>query len=222
MRTIRVLLADDHDLFRAGVRALLQERGFEVVAEAGDGREVLRLLQEHRPDVVLMDLLMPGLNGLEATGRITREFPGVRVLVLSMSAAEEFVLPVLRAGASGYLLKNTRPDDLEKALRAVARGETYLAPAVSGFLVEDYRRRTAGTEDPLDRLSPRQREVLQLVAEGETDREIAAALFLSPRTVNTHVANILAKLGVASRRDAAAWARAHGVLPASDHAPRYT
>ncbi len=133
MRPIRILLADDHDLFRAGLRALLQGlEGIEVIAEASDGREALSLLKEHRADIVLMDMMMPGLNGLDATGQIVREFPNVRVIILSMNSAEEFVLPALRAGASGYVLKNAKAAELERAIRAVARGETYLMPAISG------------------------------------------------------------------------------------------
>ena len=197
MRPIRVLLADDHDLFRAGLRVLLQDLGgFEVVAEAGDGRDALRQVGEHRPDVVLMDLMMPGLNGLEATARVAREFPGVRVLVLSMNAAEEFVLPAVRAGASGYVLKNARPAELEQAIRAVARGETYLTPAVSGHLIDDYRRRTVGEADSLDKLTPRQREVLQLVAEGHSTKEIARLLGVSVKTVETYRSQLMDALDI--------------------------
>lgn len=197
MRPVRVLLADDHDLFRAGLRVLLQDLGgFEVVAEAGDGREALRLVGEHRPDVVLMDLMMPGLNGLEATARVARECPGVRVLVLSMNAAEEFVLPAVRAGASGYVLKNARPAELEQAIRAVARGETYLTPAVSGHLIDDYRRRTAGEADSLDKLTPRQREVLQLVAEGHSTKQIARRLGVSVKTVETYRSQLMDALDI--------------------------
>lgn len=197
MRPIRVLLTDDHDLFRAGLRVLLQDLGgFEVVAEAGDGRDALRLVGEHRPDVVLMDLMMPGLNGLDATARVAREFPGVRVLVLSMNAAEEFVLPAVRAGASGYVLKNARPAELEQAIRAVARGETYLTPAVSGHLIDDYRRRTAGEADSLDKITPRQREVLQLVAEGHSTKEIARRLGISIKTIETYRSQLMDTLDI--------------------------
>ncbi len=197
VRPIRVLLADDHDLVRAGLRALLQGcADIEVVAEAGDGGEALRLVEAHRPDVVLMDLMMPGLNGLEATTRVARDFPGVRVLVLSMNAAEEFVLPAVRAGASGYLLKNVRPAELLEAIRAVARGETYLTPAVSGHLIDDYRRRTAGAGDSLERLTPRQREVLQLVAEGNSTKAIARRLGVTVKTIETYRAQLMEVLDI--------------------------
>lgn len=197
MRAIRVLLADDHNLFRAGLRVLLQDLGgFDVVAEAGDGSEALRLVAEHRPDVVLMDLMMPGLNGLEASARMAREFPGVRVLVLSMNAAEEFVLPAVRAGASGYVLKNARPEELEQAIRAVARGETYLTPAVSGHLIDDYRRLTTGEPDSLEKLTSRQREVLQLVAEGHTTKQIARRLSVSVKTVETYRSQLMDGLDI--------------------------
>lgn len=191
------MLADDHDLFRAGVRSLLEDfDGIEVVAEAGDGREALRLIAEQRPDVVLMDLMMPGLNGLEATARIAKEYRGVRVLVLSMNAAEEFVLPALRAGASGYLLKNVRPAELEQAIRAVARGETYVSSAVEGHLIEDLRRRGPEEADSLARLSPRQREVLQLIAEGNSSKEIASRLGVSVKTVETYRAQMMEALDI--------------------------
>jgi DNA-binding NarL/FixJ family response regulator len=197
VRPVRILLADDHDLFRAGLKALLQDLGgIEVVAEAGDGQEALRLLGERRPDVVLMDLMMPGLNGLEATARVTREFPGVRVIVLSMNAAEEFVLPAVRAGASGYLLKNVRPAELEQAIHAVARGGTYLTPAVSGHVIDDYRRRTANEADSLERLTPRQREVLQLIAEGNSTKQIAKRLSVSVKTVETYRSQLMDALDI--------------------------
>jgi DNA-binding NarL/FixJ family response regulator len=197
MPAIRVLLVDDHDLFRAGLRALLDGiDGIEVVAEAGDGQEAMRLIEKHCPHVVLMDLMMPGFNGLEATSRISREFPEVRVVVLSMNSAEEFVLPSVRAGASGYLLKNVRPAELEQAIRAAAAGETYLTPAVAGHFIDDYRRRVAGEADSLERLTPRQREVLQLVAEGNSTKEIAQRLGITVKTVETYRAQLMEILDI--------------------------
>ncbi len=197
MRPIRVVVADDHDLVRAGIRALLQTiAGVEVVAEAGDGREALGLVEAHKPDVVLMDILMPGLNGLEAMARILKEFPGVRVLILSMNSAEEFVLHAVRGGASGYLLKNARVTELEQALRAVAGGQTYLTPAVCGHLIDDYRRRPENESGPLDRLTPRQREVLQLVAEGHSSKEIAKRLGIGAKTVEFYRGQLMDVLDI--------------------------
>jgi DNA-binding NarL/FixJ family response regulator len=192
MKSVRVLLADDHDLFRAGLRALIEAmEGIEVVGEAGDGQEALRLIAHFSPNVVLMDLMMPGLNGLDATSRIAREFPDVRVVVLSMNSAEEFVLPSIGAGASGYLLKNVGPGELEQAIRAAAAGEIYLTPAVARHFVDDYRRRAGGAVDSFDRLTPRQREVLQLVAEGHSTKEIAQRLGITAKTVETYRAQIM-------------------------------
>jgi DNA-binding NarL/FixJ family response regulator len=196
VKPIRVLLADDHDLVRAGLRALLQNfHGIEVVAEAGDGREALARVKAHRPDVVLMDLMMPGLNGLEATARIAKEYPEARVVVLSMNAGEEFVLSAVRAGAVGYLLKNVRPAELEQAIRAAARGESYLSPAVSKHVVADYRRHVAGAE-PSERLAPRLREVLQLIAEGYTTKEIAGKLHVRVKTAETYRTQLMKALDI--------------------------
>ncbi len=204
MTPIRVLLADDHGLVRAGIRALLQSlSGIEVVAEAEDGREALRLIAAHRPDVVLMDIAMPGLNGLEAAARATKEFPGVRVIILSMHANEEYVLQALRSGAAGYLLKGARTPELELAVISVARGETYLSPAASKHVVADYVQRTSGEiargeidVDPFERLTPRQREILQLIAEGRTTKEIARLLEISVKTVEMHRAQLMERLGI--------------------------
>ncbi len=195
MVPIRVLVADDHALFRAGVRKLLQSfEGMDVVDEAADGHEAIRLSATHRPDVLLMDIGMPGLNGVEAAARLTREGPRPRVIILSMHTGEEYVLRAIRAGAAGYLLKDAKPVELETAVRAVARGEIYLSPAVSRYVVEDYVRRGSTDRGPLDRLTPRQREVLQLIAEGNTTKAIAAKLGLSTKTVETHRAQLMERL----------------------------
>jgi DNA-binding NarL/FixJ family response regulator len=202
---VRVLVADDHALFRAGIRKLLQSfGGIEVVGEAADGHEALRLGSTVRPDVLLMDIGMPGLNGVEAAARLTREGPPPRVIILSMHTGEEHVLRAVRAGAAGYLLKDAPPAELEAAVRAVARGEIYLSPAVSRYVVEDYVRRAAGDRSPLDRLTSRQREVLQLIAEGNTTKAIAARLGLSVKTVETHRAQLMERL---EARDVAALVR---------------
>jgi DNA-binding NarL/FixJ family response regulator len=197
MNTIRILLADDHTLLRAGIRSLLEKMsGVEVVAEAADGREAVELVKAHQPNMVLMDIAMAGLNGLDATARIVREFPNVRVIILSMHANEEYVLQTLRAGASGYLLKDAATAELELAIQAVARRDTYLSPAISRRVIEDYLGRISGVRGPSEQLTPRQREILQLIAEGKTTKEIAFLLKLSVKTVETHRAQLMDRLGV--------------------------
>lgn len=197
MTPIRVLLADDHTLVRAGVRGLLQGlQGIEVVGEAGDGHEALRLVEALRPDVVLLDVGMPGLNGLEVAGRLATLDPSIRVIILSMHTSEEYVLRALRAGCAGYLLKASAVAELEVAVRAVVRGETYLSPAVSKRVVDDYVSRTGGAVDPLEALTPRQREILQLAAEGHSSKEIAERLGLSYRTVEAHRSQLMERIGV--------------------------
>jgi DNA-binding NarL/FixJ family response regulator len=191
------LLADDHALVRAGFRALLQSLpDMEVVAEAGDGREALHLIGLHRPDVVLMDIGMPGLNGLEATARLADESPQIRVIVLSMHATEEYVLRALRAGAVGYLLKDAGTAELELAVRAVVRGETYLSPAVSKHVIAEYVQRVSGEPDSLEQLTPRHREILQLIAEGQTTKGIAQMLNLSVKTVETYRSQLMERLDI--------------------------
>ena len=197
MRPIRVLLADDHDLFRAGIRSLLDRLAdIEVIGEAGDGREVLRLSETHQPDVILMDILMPELNGLDATARVIAKFPDVRVIILTMNVAEEYVLEGLRAGAVGYLPKNVSPSELELAIKAVARGEIFLGSAVSMSTVDDYIRRMGSRSDAQARLTSRQREVLQLVAEGNRTKEIAKKLNLSVKTIEMHRAQLMDSLDI--------------------------
>jgi DNA-binding NarL/FixJ family response regulator len=196
MKPIRVLLADDHTLVRAGFRSLLQNlAGIQVVAEADNGRDALRLIGTHQPDVVLMDIAMPGLNGLEAAARVSDRFPYVRVIMLSMHVNEEYVLQALRAGAAGYLLKDASTAELELAVKSVARGDTYLSPPVSKQVVSDYVRRV-GEPSPLKRLTPRQREVLQLIAEGHTTKEIAHTLNISVKTVETHRTQLMKRLDI--------------------------
>ena len=197
MKPIRVLLADDHTLVRAGIRSLLENmEGIEVIAEAGDGREALRLVRTHRPDVVLMDIAMPGLNGLEAAARIAKKCPNVRVIILSMHVNEEYVLQALRAGAAGYMVKGADAAELEIAIRAVARGETYLSPMVSKHVVTDYIQRISGETSPLELLTPRQREVLQLIAEGYSTKKIARTLKISVKTVETHRMQLMERLDI--------------------------
>lgn len=197
MAPIRVLLAEDHALVRAGFRALLSKLpGIEVVAEAADGREALALVKMHQPDVILMDISMAGLNGLEAAVRIAKEFPEVRVLMLSAHANEDYVKQALRAGAAGYLVKDAGLSELELAVQAVARGETYLSPAVSKHVVADYLRRARAEPDLVELLTPRQREILQLIAEGHSTKEIARILHVSPKTVETHRTQLMERLDI--------------------------
>jgi DNA-binding NarL/FixJ family response regulator len=197
-KPIRVLLVDDHTLVRAGMRLLLQ--GFEaveVVGEAGDGAAALQFVRQLRPDIVLMDILMEGLGGLEATARIREEHPEVRVIILSMVASEEHVLKALRSGAAGYLLKDAAVLELEFAIRAVSRGETYLSPPISKQVVEQYLQRVQGGErTDLDLLTPRQRETLRLVAEGRTNKEIARLLGVGIKTVETHRSQLMHRLNI--------------------------
>jgi len=186
------LIAEDHTLVRIGIRALLEDfDGVEVAGEAGDGCEALRLIQAQQPDVVLMDLTMPEMNGLEATSRAAREFPNVRVLILSAHADQEYVWQALQAGARGYVLKDDSPQELELAIKTVARGESYLSPAVSS-----YAQRLDREPGSLKRLTPRQREVLQLVAEGYKTKEIAQKLQISIKTVETHRARLMEQLNI--------------------------
>lgn len=198
MKKTRVLLADDHALVRSGISVLVQRlEDFEVVGETGDGREALALIDKLRPDIVLMDISMPELNGLEAAAQLAKAFSGIRVIILSMHANEEYVLQALRAGAAGYLLKDAGPVELELALKVVAAGGTYLTPGISRHLVADYVRRAAGDSPaPLDRLTPRQREVLQLIAEGHSTKAIAGKLGLSVKTAETHRAQLMERLDI--------------------------
>ena len=197
MTPVRVLLADDHALVRAGIRALLEGlEGVAVVAEAGNGGEVLELARKHRPDVVLLDISMPGTGGLEASAQLKQELPEVRVVMLSMHANEEYVLQALRAGAVGYMLKDSATAELELALQAVMQGETYLSPPISKQVVEGYVQRVGAEQPAADHLTPRQRQVLQLIAEGLSTKEIAYRLELSVKTVETHRAQLMERLQI--------------------------
>ena len=195
METIRVLLADDHKLVREGIRSLLEEiSGVEIVGEAGDGREAVRLVEKHEPDLVLTDIAMPGLNGLEVTRHLTKTFPQVRVVILTMYADDEHVYLALRAGAAGYLLKAAAREELELAIRAVARGDTYLSPPISKPLIMEHRH---GTQvGPPRGLSSRQTQVLQLIARGKTTKQIALELNISVKTVESHRMQLMDRLEI--------------------------
>jgi len=199
MNHIRVLLADDHAVIRAGIRLLLERHPeLRVVGEASDGRETLAAVEQHRPDVVVMDLTMPNLNGIEATREILAAHPNVSIVVLSMHSDEAYVLRALKAGARGYVLKDSTETDLITAVKAVSNGKSFFSPAVSRLLVEDYTRHLQGRnlEDSYELLTMREREVLQLVAEGKSNKEVANLLNLSVYTVETHRKNIMEKLNV--------------------------
>ena len=213
MPALRVLLADDHALVRAGMRSLLRDiEGVAVVGEAADGAQALALAERERPDVVLLDIAMKGMNGLEAAARFRELHPGIKVIILSMHASEEYVLQALRAGAAAYLIKDSATAELELALRSVMRGETYLSPAISRQVVEGYVQRVgAGAgEDPL---TPRQREVLKRIAEGRSTKEIAFDLGLSVKTVETHRAQIMERVGIRDVAGLVRYAMRTGLVP---------
>jgi DNA-binding NarL/FixJ family response regulator len=196
----RIMIADDHHLVRASLKSLLDDfPGLEVVAEAADGREAFELAGTLRPEVILMDISMAKLNGLEATRQIVKEHPHVRVIVLSMHTDERYVLQALRAGAAGYVLKGSAPNELELAIAAVSRGEIFLSPAISKHVIDAFLGRTqmnGGESDWLDKLTPRQREILQLIAEGKSSKQIAHLLDSSVKTVESHRASLMERLDI--------------------------
>lgn len=201
MQKIRILLADDHTLVRSGIRSLLEdEPGLSVVGEAEDGRAAVSLASQLKPDVVLMDIAMPLLNGLEATRQIKTQCPGIKVLILSMHDNEEYIRQVLEAGAMGYILKDAAARELISAIQLVHRGEAVLSPAVTRLVIEDYLRwGGARPQAEIDSLSPREREVLQLIAEGHTNKQIAEILSISIKTVQAHRNNLMQKLDLHDR-----------------------
>ncbi len=193
----RVVLADDHVLIRAGLRALLHSLpNIEVIGEASDGHEAIDVIARQQPDVVIMDIGMPGLNGVDSTRRIVKQSPDTRVIILSMHANEEYVGRALEAGAMGYVLKGAEPAELELVLKAVMRGETYLSPSIAKHLVQDYLSHRKDKTPSLPDLTARQREVLQLVAEGCSTKDIANRLKLSVKTVDTHRSELMHRLDI--------------------------
>jgi DNA-binding NarL/FixJ family response regulator len=194
---IRLLLVEDYALVRAGIRALLESiPGVQVQAEAGDADQALALIDSYRPDVVLMDIALPGVSGLDLTAQVIARFPPVRVIILSMHANEEYVAEALRAGATGYLLKNASTPELALAVQAVARGDSYLSPPVSRQLVDEYARRARGEPSASDRLTARQRQILHLIAAGQTTVQIAQHLHISPKTVESHRTQLMQRLEI--------------------------
>jgi DNA-binding NarL/FixJ family response regulator len=219
MDTIRILLADDHDLVREGTKELLErEEDFQVVAEAGDGEEAVRLALEHHPDVALMDIAMPGLNGIEATKQIKTAAPSVAVLILTAYDDEEYIFPLLEAGAAGYLLKNVRAHDLVAAVRSVHAGESVLHPAVARKVIDCFAPRGKESHEliEMNQVTERELEVLRLAARGMSNRDIADHLYLSTRTVQTHLSAIFSKMEVGSRTEAVVKALREGWLTLED------
>jgi two-component system response regulator NreC len=215
MRTIRVLLADDHNLIRAGLRLVVsQQPDFQVAGEAENGRQAVALAEQLKPDVVVMDIKMPDLNGIEACHQIRETLPDTQVVMLSMHSDEAYVLRALKAGARAYLLKDSAEADLARAIRAAVDGKSFFSPAVGKVLLEDYMRKLqrTGAEDSYELLSPREREILQVVAEGKSSKEIANVLNLSVYTVETHRAKIMQKLNLRSMPELILYAVRKGII----------
>jgi two-component system, NarL family, response regulator NreC len=215
MNQIRILLADDHTLIRRGLRALLErQNGFAVVAEAADGRQAVEMAAAVSPDVAVIDIGMPNLNGIEAARRITEKRPETAVVILSMHADESYVLRALKSGARGYLLKDSPEEDLIHAICAVHNGKAFFSPEISKMLAEDYMRqmRQRGVEDSYELLTPREREILQMLGEGNSNKEVATKLNLSLHTVETHRGNLLEKLNLHSTAELILYAVRKGIV----------
>ncbi|HTZ38969.1 MAG TPA: response regulator transcription factor [Syntrophales bacterium] len=214
MTTIRVLLADDHKIIRDGLKTLIEkETGMEVIAEADNGRRTVRLAQKHQPNVIIMDVTMPDMNGIEATRKIMEDTAGVRIIGLSMHSDRRYVLGMLEAGASGYLLKDCAFEELATAIRNVAGGNTYLSPKIADVVVKGYLDKTPGPSHALgSALTPREREVLQLLAEGMAAKEIASHLNVSVKTVETHRRNMMEKLSMRSIAELTKYAVREGLV----------
>lgn len=215
MPKLRLLLGDDHTLVRQGLRKILEERAdWEVVAEAGDGREAVRLALKHKPDVAVLDIGMPQLNGIEVTRQILKREPCVQVLMLSMHSDEAYIMRALQAGAKGYLLKDSAGKELIRAIEAVAAGQSFFSPSVAQLMLDDYVRRAGatGAADRYESLSEREREIFQLVAEGRSNREVAEALEITLATVETHRSRILQKLDVHNTAELVLYAVRRGVI----------
>jgi DNA-binding NarL/FixJ family response regulator len=215
MKTIRILLADDHTVVRKGLRLLLESQdGFEVIADACDGRETVALAEQLHPDVVVLDVAMPILNGIEAARQISAKFPNTAIVFLSMHSDEGYVLKALKSGARAYLLKDSAEYDLIAAIKAVSDGKAFFSPAISKMLVEDYMRqmREKDVEDSYELLTTREREILQLLAEGKTNKDVASLLHLSLYTVETHRSNRFQKLNLHSSAELILYAIRKGVI----------
>lgn len=216
-----ILIAEDHTLVRSGIRLIIEQlKDYEVIGEADDGAQAVDMAVKLQPDIVLMDIAMPRLNGIEATDRILRDCPNTRVIVLSMHANEQYILRAMEVGASGYLLKKSAPEELELAFRAVTNGNSYLSPPIAHFLVNDILRnrqqQPAYDQYSYDSLTTREREILQLIAEGMTNQEIAEHLSLSVHTVRTHRGNLMEKLDLHSQSDVTRYAIQVGIIQPDD------
>ncbi len=213
MNKIRVLLAEDHTIVRKGLRSLLDDEAeIEVVGEAEDGQQAIQKTEQLSPDVVVMDITMPVLNGLEATRQIKKLWPGVKVVVLTVHSTEEHIFQILRAGASGYVVKQGAVHELLQAIRAAYRGDTFLSPIISRQAVDEYGQRATAMEDKYDKLTSREREVLQMIAEGHTNREIAGRLHITVKTVEAHRSRLMDKLDLRSIAELTRYALRKGMI----------
>jgi len=215
MKRIKVILAEDHTIVRQGLRSLLeQSEDIEVIAEAEDGREAVKKTGQHQPDIVLMDISMPLLNGIEATRQIKKEFPEVKVLILTMHTTEEYIHQILHAGASGFLVKKTAHHELISAIRAIHKGDAYLSPVISKKVIDEYIQKTKEQTEqyPYEKLTSREREVLQLIAESKSNKQIADMLYLSVKTVETHKAHVMEKLNIHTKADLVKYAIQKGII----------
>jgi DNA-binding NarL/FixJ family response regulator len=212
--TLKLLLADDHQIVRQGLRAILEaERDFELVGEAADGLEAVRLVERLAPDVLVLDLMMPGIGGLEVARQVARRASHTRIVILSMHSNIAYVVEALRAGATGYVLKESGAEELVAAIRAVAHGKRYLSPPISERDLDAYIEKAGESAEPYHTLTTREREVLQLTAEGLSGTEISEKLFISPRTVETHRANLMRKLGVRNQKELIRYALQRKIVP---------
>jgi two-component system response regulator NreC len=213
---INIFLADDHHIVRKGIKAILgSEVDFQIVGEAGDGIETVRLVEELKPDILILDLMMGGINGLEVTRQLTKKTPHTGIVVLSMHSNEAYVLEALRSGAKAYILKDNTTEDLVHAIREVAAGRRYLSSPLSDRAITAYTQKTdtVSAQDPYQQLTTREREVLQMASQGASNAEIAARLFISPRTIETHRANLMHKLGIRSQAELVQFSILRGIIP---------
>jgi len=209
-----IILADDHVVIRHGLRLTLEELGFKVIGEASDGLEVIQLVEKLKPDVLLCDLMMGNMNGLEVARRVSKQYPKVGIIILSMYSDESYVIEALRAGAKAYVLKDSSAEDLQHAINEVVKGKHYLGSSLSERAIEMYSQKTTdGIQEPFDTLSAREREILQMVAQGMTSNDISEKLFISSRTVDAHRSKLMHKLSLHSRADLIRFAQRRGIIP---------